>query len=120
MPVEQVLTAYAGVPLFVRAIRSFDVPGSVKRHLHLKQRQRGFDEPTYVESFLVLNALGGDCLEDFDRLREDAGVGGSLGVAALHRVERSAYGRIIDCKRSRTNTLIPAVGCAMGCVSTEE
>jgi hypothetical protein len=78
-PAEEVLTAYAGVPLSVRAIRSFDVPGSVKRHLHLKQRQRGFDEATYVESFLVLNALGGDCLEDFDRLREDAGLGEMLG-----------------------------------------
>ncbi len=78
-PAEEVLTAYAGVPLFVRAIRSFDVPGSVQRHLHLKQRQRGFDEATYVESFLVLNALGGDCLEDFDRLREDAGLGEMLG-----------------------------------------
>jgi hypothetical protein len=24
-----------------------------------------------LESFLVLNALGGECLDDFDRLRED-------------------------------------------------
>ena len=78
-PAEEVLTAYAGIPLFVRAARSFDVPGSVKRNLQLKQRQRGFDEATYVESFLVLNALGGDCLEDFDRLREDAGLGEMLG-----------------------------------------
>jgi len=78
-PAEEVLTAYAGIPLFVRAIRSFAVPGSVKRHLHLKQRQRGFDEATYVESFLVLNALGGDCLEDFHRLREDARLGEMLG-----------------------------------------
>lgn len=78
-PAEEVLTAYAGIPLFVRAARSFDVPGSVRRHLHLKQRQRGFDETSYVESFLVLNALGGDCLEDFDRLREDAGLAEMLG-----------------------------------------
>jgi Transposase DDE domain group 1 len=78
-PAAEVLTAYAGLPLFVRALRSFNVPGSVKQHLHLKQRQRGFDEATYVESVLVLNALGGDCLEDFDRLREDAGLGQMLG-----------------------------------------
>ena len=78
-PAAEVLTAYAGLPLFVRALRSFNVPGSVKRHLHLKQRQRGFDEATYVESLLVLNALGGDCLEDFDRLREDAGLAQMLG-----------------------------------------
>jgi hypothetical protein len=78
-PSEEVLTAYAGVPLFVRAARSFGVPESVSRNLSFKQRQRGFDEATYVESFLVLNALGGDCLEDFDRLREDAGLAEMLG-----------------------------------------
>jgi len=78
-PAEEVLTAYAGLPLFVRAVRSLGVPGSVGRNLHVKQRQRGLDEATYVESFLVLNALGGECLEDFDRLREDAGLAEMLG-----------------------------------------
>src|SRR5512134_3582800 len=78
-PAEEVLTAYADIPLFVRAARSLGVPSSVKRHLELKQRQRGFDEPTYVESFLVLNALGGECLEDFERLREDVGLAEMLG-----------------------------------------
>ena len=73
------LTAYAGVPLFVRAVRSLGVPAGVKQHLELKQRQRGFDEATYVESFLVLNALGGECLEDFERLREDRGLREMLG-----------------------------------------
>jgi hypothetical protein len=78
-PAKEVLTTFAGIPLFVRAARSLDVPRRVKRHLHVKQRQRGFDEATYVESFLVLNALGGECLEDFDRLREDAGLAEMLG-----------------------------------------
>ena len=78
-PLEECLTAYAGVPLFVRAMRSLNVAGGVKDHVHVKQRQRGFDEATYVESFLVLNALGGDCLEDFERLREDAGLKEMLG-----------------------------------------
>jgi hypothetical protein len=78
-PLDECVTALGGLPLLVRAIRSLDVPGSVRRNLHLKQRQRGFDEPTYVESFLVLNAVGGDCLEDFERLREDPGVAEILG-----------------------------------------
>src|SRR2546427_13286883 len=54
---------------------------SVQRHLQVKQRERGFDEATYVESFLVLNAAGGDCLEDFDQLRADAGLSELLGHA---------------------------------------
>jgi hypothetical protein len=78
-PLEECLTAYAGIPLFVKAMRSLNVGQTVKQQVELKQRQRGFDEATYVESFLVLNALGGDCLEDFDRLREDAGLKQMLG-----------------------------------------
>ncbi len=38
-------------------------------------------EASYVESFLVLNAAGGDCLEDFDQLRADAGLSELLGHA---------------------------------------
>src|SRR5688500_11049766 len=73
-PLEECLTAFAGIPLFVQAMRSLNLSTKVKQRVQLKQRQRGFDEATYVESFLVLNALGGDCLEDFERLREDVGL----------------------------------------------
>jgi hypothetical protein len=78
-PLEESVTAFGGVPLFVRTARSLDVAGSVKRNIHIKQRERGFDEPTYIESFLVLNAAGGDCLEDFDQLRADPGLAEMLG-----------------------------------------
>jgi hypothetical protein len=80
-PLGECVTALGGIPLLVRATRSLDVSGSVQRHLRVKQRERGFDEATYVESFLVLNAAGGDCLEDFDQLREDAGLSELLGHA---------------------------------------
>ena len=80
-PLRECVTGLGGIPLLVRAARSLDVSGSVQRHLRVKQRERGFDEATYVESFLVLNAAGGDCLEDFDRLREDAGLSELLGHA---------------------------------------
>ena len=78
-PLEEAVTAYGGIPVFLRAARSLDVGGLANRHLHLKQRHRGFDEASYVESFLILNALGGECLEDFDRLREDEGLREMLG-----------------------------------------
>src|SRR5260370_12843178 len=80
-PLEECLTALGGIPLLVRAARSLDVPGSVERHLRVKQRERGFDEATYVESVVVLKAVGGDCWEDFDQLREDAGLAEMLGHA---------------------------------------
>lgn len=78
-PAEESLTAWGGVPLLVRAFRSLGLPQSVQRNVRVKQRQRGYDEASVVESFLILNAVGGECLEDFERLREDAGVAPMLG-----------------------------------------
>lgn len=68
---EQGLTALAGIPVFLQAFRSLDLPRSVGRNVTVKQRQRGLDEASYVESFLILNAAGGECLDDFAHLRQD-------------------------------------------------
>ncbi len=67
------------MPLAVQAFRSLGVPASVRQHVHIKQRERGYDEATMVESFVVLNALGGDRVDDFAHLREDAGLREMLG-----------------------------------------
>jgi hypothetical protein len=78
-PLEESLTSFGGLPLFLRAVRSLGVPASVRRHLQLKQRRRGVEEAGYVETILTLNALGGECLDDLVVLREDAGVASMLG-----------------------------------------
>ncbi len=59
------------MPLVVQTFRSLGLPASVKRQVQVKERERGYDEVAFVESFVVLNAAGGECLEDFARLRED-------------------------------------------------
>lgn len=78
-PAAEVLTALGGVPLVVQAFRSLGVPGSVKQHVKIKERQRGFDEATFVESFVILNAVGGECVDDFQRLRDDHGLSELIG-----------------------------------------
>ena len=78
-PAEEVLTALGGLPLVVQAFRSLGLPGSVKQHLVVKERQRGYDEATFVESFVLLNAAGGECLDDFERLRADPGLEQLIG-----------------------------------------
>lgn len=80
-PATETLTAFGGLPLVAQTYRSLGLPESVARHLRLKQRQRGLNEATLVESFVLLNAAGGDCLEDFRRLAEDPGLPTLLGHA---------------------------------------
>jgi len=59
-PATETLTALGGIPLLGQALRSLGVPGSVKRQVRSKQRQGGYDEPTRVESCVILNAAGGE------------------------------------------------------------
>jgi len=76
---EENVTALGGIPLLIQAFRSLGTGRSVAQHVQIKQRQRGLDEASYVESFVVLNAAGGDCLEDFDHLRVDSGLAELIG-----------------------------------------
>ncbi len=78
-PLPEILTALGGVPLVVQTFRSLGLPLSVKQHVRVKQRARGYDEATMVESFVILNAVGGECFDDFQRLREDPGLSEMIG-----------------------------------------
>jgi hypothetical protein len=78
-PLEEVLTGLGGIPLVVQAFRSLGLPEKVRQKVRIKERQRGLDEASLVESFVILNAAGGECLEDFNRLREDAGLAELVG-----------------------------------------
>lgn len=78
-PIPETLTALGGVPLVVQTFRSLGLPSSVRQHVHVKKRSRGYDEATLVESFVILNTVGGECFDDFQRLREDAGLSGMIG-----------------------------------------
>lgn len=68
-----------GVPLVVQTFRSLGLPASVRQQVRVKERERGYDEATMVESFVILNAVGGECFDDFQRLREDPGLSDMIG-----------------------------------------
>jgi len=63
----------------VQAFRSLGLPESVREQVKVKERQRGYDEATLVESFVILNAAGGECVDDFERLRQDPGLAEMIG-----------------------------------------
>jgi len=78
-PLPETLTALGGMPLVVQAFRSLGLPESVREQVRVKERDRGYDEATFVESFVILNAAGGECVDDLKRLREDPGLKEMIG-----------------------------------------
>src|SRR5207247_6756646 len=75
----EALTWYGGLPLVMETCEALGLAGLVKHYVRIKQRNRGYTESKYVESVIALMAAGGDCLEDIERLRSDAGLKLLLG-----------------------------------------
>ena len=75
----EALTSYSGLPLVMETCEALGLAGLVKHYVRIKQRNRGYTESKYVESVIALMAAGGDCLEDIERLRSDAGLKLLLG-----------------------------------------
>ena len=61
-PAPETLPALGGIPLLVQAFGSLGLPARVKRHVQVKQRERGLHEASWVESFVILNAAGPEFL----------------------------------------------------------
>ena len=85
-PVRGAMTGLAGLLLVAQTFRVLGLARSVDRHIHLKQRDRGFTEAEMVESLVLLQAAGGDALDDLDKLRGDKGGDRALEKMLGHQV----------------------------------
>ena len=72
-------TPYAGVTLLIELGRVSGVMATAERCLPDKKSPKGLGQGQFVESIVILSALGGDCIDDFDRLRLDRGLESMLG-----------------------------------------
>lgn len=72
-------TSFAGLPLVAEAFRALGLDVAVKRHVGIKQRAKGATDAQMVESFLLMLAGGGECIDDLKRLREEPVLGELLG-----------------------------------------
>lgn len=75
---EQV-TPHAGSALLIELGRRSGVIGAAEKALPGKKSPKGLRQGELVEAFVLLSALGGECLDDFDNLRRDRGLAALLG-----------------------------------------
>jgi hypothetical protein len=78
-PLDEPASAHAGVLVISRAFRSLKGPELCAANLQLKTRQRGYEEAQFLETILLLQAVGGDCPEDLSLLNQDPMLGRALG-----------------------------------------
>jgi hypothetical protein len=73
------VTPHAGSALLIELGRRSGVIAVAEQSLPAKRSAKGLRPGELVESFVILSALGGECLDDFDRLRRDRGLAALLG-----------------------------------------
>jgi hypothetical protein len=73
------VTPHAGAALLIELGRRSGVMAAAGKHLPAKRSAKGLGQGQFVEAVVLLSALGGDCLDDFDTLRRDRGLAALLG-----------------------------------------
>jgi hypothetical protein len=72
-------TPWAGASLLVELFRRSGLDAAANKMLPHKGSAKGLKQEQTVEGFVLLSALGGDCIDDMERLREDEGLEALLG-----------------------------------------
>jgi hypothetical protein len=76
---KETSTSWAGASLLVDLFCHLGMDGAAGKVLPAKGSSKGLRHGQMVESFVLLSALGGDCIDDMKRLRDDDGLAGILG-----------------------------------------
>ena len=78
-PLDETSSPHAGLLATSRAFRSLHLPDLIAANLSLKQRQRGFTEGQFIETVVLLQTVGGDCVDDVKVLAGDPCLERGLG-----------------------------------------
>ena len=76
---EETVTPWAGASTLVEVYRKYGVGDAAERALPRKKTAKGLSQGQMTESFILLSALGGECVEDVEKLRQDKGLEAMLG-----------------------------------------
>jgi hypothetical protein len=76
---QAAMTPWAGVAPLIEAMRQIGMMEKADKVLPLKKTSKGLSSGQMVECFVLLSTLGGDCLEDMERLRRDEALPQMLG-----------------------------------------
>lgn len=76
---QETSTPWSGVSLLVDLFRRLGMDQACDKVLPAKGSAKGLKHGQMVESFILLSTLGGECVDDMKRLRDDTGLAGILG-----------------------------------------
>ena len=78
-PLTEMSSPHAGLLVTSRVFRSLGIPALIAGNIDLKRRKRGLIDGQMVESLVLLQTVGGDCVEDMNTIAGDTCLQRGLG-----------------------------------------
>lgn len=82
-------TAVAGILLYLDLLKKMDFSEMVSEQVGAKENKQGWSDYRFLQSLMLLNISGGDCVDDIKKLENDSG----LRRIFKHLEVGSAFGR---------------------------
>jgi hypothetical protein len=76
---EEPLTVHTGLSLLYAMAEALEVPRILDRHVHVKERERGYPESEHILALAANAFIGGDFIDDLEALREDGAIQRAIG-----------------------------------------
>jgi len=73
------MTSLAGLPIYLDLASVLGVSDCIGAHVHVRKAGQGWTDEQAVLSLMLLNLVGGDCVDDIRILEKDEGFGKILG-----------------------------------------
>jgi len=71
---EKGLTAFGGIGVYLDLLKATGVGRCMNKRIGMSQGLQGYQDSDIGEALLLLNLVGGECVEDIDRLESDEGL----------------------------------------------
>lgn len=82
------LTIFGGLPTYLDLASATGFLKSIDKHLKIRQGKQGWTDRQITLSLALLNLVGGDCVEDIEKLEADEGFCRVLRKVELHGLTR--------------------------------
>jgi len=103
------LTSFGGLPTYLDLASATGFLKSIDRHLRIRIGDQGWTDRQMILSLVLLNLVGGDCVEDIDKLEADEGFCRIMRKVEMHGLTRKGKRALKKRWRKERTRTFPSV-----------
>jgi Transposase DDE domain group 1 len=102
------MTALAGLPTYLELAAVAGLVASIGKHLGVRSGDQGWTDQQIVLSLVLLNLVGGDCVDDLAHLEKDGGIAEVMRRVETHGMPRHERRALLRRFRKERKRAVPS------------